>query len=172
MRLSDVLLKVTRVNLSRFASMSPSTSSVVTRADCTPRCRSAQHTSELTSALCTRATELSVLVWCARCCHNPGRSKDVSGRSVVHVAAGRGLVSVLEWLTACREGQMNGKDTESGYSPLHRAMFHGQVRTVVWLIEAGANLALLDHDGLTCLDHAVLDRPRHVSFEVKGLILC
>ena len=151
-----------------MCSMSPP-ASVVNRADCTPKCRSAQHTSELTSALCTRAEELSALVWCARSCHNPGRSKDLSGRALTHVAAGRGLVSVLEWVTGCREaGQLNGKDTESGYSPLHRAMFHGQMRTVVWLIEAGANLALLDHDGLTCLDHAVLDRPLHLSYEVTA----
>ena len=29
-------------------------------------------------------------------------------------------------------------------------------------------MQLLDHDGLTCLDHAVLDRPLHVSYDVTA----
>ena len=45
------------------------------------------------------------------------------------------LVQVLEWLLGCREAQLNSKDAESGYSPLHRAAFHGQLRTLVWLLQ-------------------------------------
>ena len=44
-------------------------------------------------------------------------------------------VQVLEWLLGCREAQLNSKDAESGYSPLHRAAFHGQLRTLVWLLQ-------------------------------------
>ena len=29
-------------------------------------------------------------------------------------------------------------------------------------------MQLLDQDGLTCLDHAVLDRPLHVSYDVTA----
>ena len=46
-----------------------------------------------------------------------------------------GAVQVLEWLLQCREAQLNSKDAESGYSPLHRAAFHGQLRTLVWLLQ-------------------------------------
>ena len=45
------------------------------------------------------------------------------------------MVQVLEWLLGCREAQLNSKDAESGYSPLHRAAFHGQLRTLVWLLQ-------------------------------------
>ena len=44
-------------------------------------------------------------------------------------------MQVLEWLLQCREAQLNSKDAESGYSPLHRAAFHGQIRTFVWLLQ-------------------------------------
>lgn len=139
---------------------------VTTKADCTVKCRSSKHTSELTSALCTGADPHSALLWCARHCFNPGRSKDTSGRSLVHVAAATGNVSLLQWLIDHKDGQINSKDVESGYSSLHRAMFHGQIKTVVKLIQCGANIALIDHDGLTVLDHAVLDRPLHVSYDI------
>ena len=92
----------------------------------------------------------------------------MSGRSLVHIAAANGQVSVLEWLIRSRDCQLNSKDTESGYTGLHRAMFHGNIRTVVYLIQQGANTALLDHDGLTVLDHAVLDRPLHLSYEATA----
>lgn len=138
---------------------------ICTRADCTPRCKSAGHCSELTAVLSAAVSEPAALAWLARHCHNPGKVKDRVGRSLVHLATSTGKLQVLQWLLTYKEGQLNGKDAESGYSPLHRAMFHGQVRAVVYLIKAGANLALADHDGMTALDHAVLDRPLHVSYE-------
>jgi len=84
------------------------------------------------------------------------------------VAAATGNVSLIQWLIDHKDGQINSKDVESGYSSLHRAMFHGQIKTVVKLIQCGANIALIDHDGLTVLDHAVLDRPLHVSYDVHA----
>jgi len=135
------------------------------RADCTPKCKSAGHCSELATVLCAAVSEPAALAWLARHCHNPGKSKDKVGRSLVHLATSTGKLQVLQWLLTYKDGQLNGKDSESGYSPLHRAMFHGQLRTVVFLIKAGANLALADHDGMTALDHAVLDRPLHVSYD-------
>ena len=84
------------------------------------------------------------------------------------MAAATGHVSLLHWLIERKDGQINSKDVESGYSSLHRAMFHGQIETVVKLIQCGANIALIDHDGLTVLDHAVLDRPLHVSYDINA----
>jgi len=138
---------------------------ICSRADCTPKCKSTGHCSELTTVLSAAVSEPAALAWIARHCHNPGKLKDKGGRSLVHLATSTGKLQVLEWLLTYKDGQLNGKDAESGYSPLHRAMFHGQVRAVVYLIKAGANLALADHDGMTALDHAVLDRPLHVSYE-------
>ena len=36
--------------------------------------------------------------------------------------------------------------------------------------QAGSNLALVDHSGLTALDHAVLDRPPHLSYQRNSLL--
>lgn len=135
------------------------------RADCTPRCKSSQQCQELVAALSHNVKEEVALTWIVRHCNSPSRGKDLSGRSLVHMAASRGLVRILEWLLRQKDVSLNGKDSESGYSPLHRAAFHGQIRTIVFLLEKGANLALVDNDGLTVLDHLVLDRPLHVAYE-------
>lgn len=63
---------------------------------------------------------------------------------------------------------MNGKDSESGYSAVHRAALHGQLQALVLLLARGANPALLDHDGLTFMEHLVLDRPLHVTYERRA----
>jgi len=143
---------------------------ICSRADCTHKCKSAGHCSELNAALSAAVSEPAALAWLARHCHNPGKAKDRVGRSLVHLATSTGKLQVLQWLLTYKDGQLNGKDSESGYSPLHRAMFHGQLRAVVFLIKTGANLALADHDGMTALDHAVLDRPLHVSYERHALL--
>ena len=134
------------------------------RGECEARCRSSQHCSQLASAV-TSSQELAGLAWCSRHCTTPGSAKDSSGRSLLHVAAGTGRKKILQWLLEWRAGQLNGKDAESGYSPLHRAVFHGQLSTVVMLIKLGANLHLLDNDGLTALDQTILDRPLHLSYD-------
>ena len=132
--------------------------------ECQARCRSSQHCGQLASAV-TSSPELAALAWCYRHCTSPGSGKDTSGRSLLHVAAATGSKQILRWLLEWRYGQLNGKDVESGYSPLHRAVFHGELSTVVMLIKLGANMSLLDHDGLTALDQTVLDRPLHLSYD-------
>ena len=47
---------------------------------------------------------------------------------------------------------------ESGYTPLHRSLFHGHVDMAKYLIDAGANPWIQDHDGLIPFDHLVKDR--------------
>ena len=136
--------------------------------ECGVKCRSSVHQTQLTSVLSCGSSELASLAWCHRHCGQPGRSRDSSGRTLVHVAAANGLVSILEWLLRARDCPINSKDTESGYTALHRAMFHGRLRTVVFLIQSGANTAIIDHNGLTVLDHAVLDRPLHLSYDITA----
>jgi len=140
------------------------------RADCTPRCRSAQHCAQLATALSHHVlvSEDAALAWIVRHCHGPARARDSKGKSLLHEAAARGLLKVLEWLLRQKEAPLNGKDTESGYSPLHRAAFHGHLRALVFLLGRGANPALVDNDGLTALDHLVWDRPLHVTFDPRA----
>ena len=138
---------------------------VGSKAECRPKCRSGQHSGQLARVLALPCSEEAALAWVARHCHAAARGRDGQGRSLLHAAASRGLLLVLEWLLRQRDAPLNGKDLESGYSPLHRAAFHGQLRALVVLLERGANLALLDHSGLTALDHLLLDRPVHVTYE-------
>jgi hypothetical protein len=138
------------------------------RADCTARCRSQQCCQQLARALSHPVSEEAALAWLVRHCHGPGRARDPGGRSVLHAAASRGLLRVLRWLLGQKDAPLNGKDLESGYSPLHRAAFHGQLRALVLLLGRGANIALLDNDGLTAPDHLVLDRPLHVAYERRA----
>jgi ankyrin repeat protein len=83
------------------------------------------------------AGEEELVAWISRHCYGPGRSRDPLGRSLLHVAASCGLTRLLTWLLQYKEAALNGKDTESGYSALHRAVFYGQIRTVVFLINKG-----------------------------------
>ena len=62
------------------------------------------------------------------------------------------------------------KDTESGYTALHRSVYHGQIHVARYLLSptasdsgsgpggAGANAAITDHEGLTPIDLMVKDR--------------
>ena len=47
---------------------------------------------------------------------------------------------------------------ESGYTPLHRSLLHGQIDVAKFLIDSGANLWIQDHDGLSPFDHLTKDR--------------
>jgi len=90
---------------------------------------------------------------CANVCIN----KDLDGRFAVHIAASLGKIKILNWLLS-NQAQINAKDQESGYSPLHRAVFFGQLRAVRHLVDRLANISQLDHDRLTCIDHLLQDR--------------
>ena len=68
------------------------------RADCTPRCRSAEHCGQLATALSHHVllSEDASLAWIVRHCHGPARARDAKGKSLLHEAAARGLLKVLE----------------------------------------------------------------------------
>ena len=90
-------------------------------------------------------SEPELLAWLGRHCYAPGRCRDPQGRSLLHVAASRGLTRLLAWLLKYKEAALNGKDAESGYSALHRAIFYGQIRTVVFLIKQGELTFYMSH---------------------------
>ena len=47
--------------------------------------------------------------------------------TILQVAASVGKKLVAEWLVRFREAAVNAKDAESGYTALHRAVYHGQI---------------------------------------------
>ena len=128
-------------------------------ADCTPKCRSRKDAAKLIAAV-TRGTDQQNLGYLATSCicRNPGKVADDIGRTLLHMAASVGKRSVCEWLIKYRNAPLNSKDSESGYTALHRAVFYGHIHVARFLIESGSNIAIQDHDGLTPLDHIVLDR--------------
>ena len=138
-------------------------------AECSAKCRSKQDAAKLISMIC-RGTDIESLIYIITkgICNNPGRISDVNGRSPLHLAAAVGKLKIVEWILTGKNGQVNGKDLESGYSALHRALFHGQVHVAKVLIsQFSANLAVQDHDGLTPLDHVSFDRstfPKNYGF--------
>ena len=47
--------------------------------------------------------------------------------TILQVASSVGKKLVAEWLVRFREAAVNAKDAESGYTALHRAVYHGQI---------------------------------------------
>jgi len=133
-------------------------------AECGPKCRSSQQVGELICAATQSCPEIQVIAWIARHCYAPVRWRDENGRSLLHVAASLGKLQLVDWLLKYKDVAINGKDRESGYSALHRAALYGQIRTLIYLIKQGGNLALVDNNGLTALDHVVSDLPDNVQF--------
>ena len=138
-------------------------------AECSTKCRSKQDAAKLISVIC-RSTDIESLIYLITkgICNNPGKVIDPNGRSPLHLAAAVGKLKVIEWIVSLKNGQLNAKDLESGYSALHRALFHGQVHVAKVLIsQFNANISLQDHDGLTPLDHVSYDRstfPKNYGF--------
>ena len=92
-------------------------------------------------------------------CNNAGRVTDASGRTPLHIASSVGKLKIVDWLLRFKGAHVNAKDGESGYSALHRAIFHGQLHIAKILVSNyNANLSLQDFDGLTPLDHVSIDR--------------
>ena len=126
--------------------------------ECTIKCHSAQHASYVLSAITkSDEDEERILNFLQMACANVCVNKDLDGRFAVHIAASLGKIKILNWLLS-NQAQINAKDQESGYSPLHRAVFFGQLRAVRHLVDRLANISQLDHDRLTCIDHLLQDR--------------
>lgn len=130
--------------------------------ECSPGCRSQQHGAQITAAI-IRGTDLQAIAYMKNICHRCHLVADSSGRSALHTASSCGKRKVVRWLLA-QGVPLNQKDIESGYTPLHRALFYGHVHVAIALIKAGANISALDYDALTPLDHINFDRPQLVSF--------
>ena len=141
----------------------------LTIAECSTKCRSKKDAAKLISVICRSGdTESLIYLITKSLCNNAGKITDVYGRSPLHMASAVGKLKVIEYLLSYKGGQVNAKDLESGYSALHRALFHGQIHIAKVLIsQYNANISLQDHDGLTALDHVSFDRstfPRNYGY--------
>ncbi|XP_065342837.1 inhibitor of Bruton tyrosine kinase [Cloeon dipterum] len=131
--------------------------------ECTRRCRSLGHASSVIAAV-VRGTEEEAVAYMKWLCWRPGQVVDAEGRTALHVAASKGRRRVVEWLVKQKEAAINLRDLESGYTPLHRSLFYGQIHVAVALIQMGANPAMFDKEDMTPLDLAMKSRPPIVEY--------
>ncbi|XP_042889626.1 inhibitor of Bruton tyrosine kinase-like isoform X2 [Penaeus japonicus] len=130
--------------------------------ECTLTCRSRQHGSQITAAI-IRGTEAQAISYMKNMCQQCCVVTDITGKTALHTAVSCGKKKVVQWLL-CQGVPLNQRDWENGYTPLHRALFYGQIHAACALLKAGANLCVQDHDSLTPLDHVNFDRPLYVTF--------
>jgi len=73
--------------------------------------------------------------------------KDVTGRTLVHLAASEGRVDVLEWLRA--QGANLHATDNLDETPVFLAASNGRIGAMSWLAEQGAEINLKDRNGWT-----------------------
>ncbi|XP_026320552.1 inhibitor of Bruton tyrosine kinase isoform X2 [Hyposmocoma kahamanoa] len=128
--------------------------------DCTKRCKSRSHGQALTSAITKRSVkDESLASFIKATCANFSKAFDFEGRTALHMSASRGRNRLMEWLVRhSSEAFVNARDRESGYTPLHRSIFYGQIHSAVALLKIGVNTDIVDKDDYKALEHAMLDR--------------
>ena len=99
---------------------------------CMPRCRSQDHGTAMAAAI-TCGTSHQVKTFVLSHCLNPFHIMDATGRNLLHVAASCGKLEVMEWLLE-HGADVRVKDKESGWTPLHRSTFYGQISCAIHLI--------------------------------------
>ncbi|KAM9852655.1 inhibitor of Bruton tyrosine kinase [Aulostomus maculatus] len=132
--------------------------------NCTPKCRSLQHADEVVAAI-TCGSEGQLRAFLTSHCRNVANLRDAFGRTALHLAASMGKKALLEWLMESKNADLMVKDKESGWTALHRSIFYGQIHCVISLVKHGGLLSTQDREGLTVLDLAMKDRPKHVVFQ-------
>ncbi|CAH2234229.1 jg16678 [Pararge aegeria aegeria] len=128
--------------------------------DCTKRCKSRIHGQSLTSAITKRSvSDESLASFIKSTCANFAKAFDFEGRTALHMTASRGRNGLMEWLVRhSSDAFINARDRESGYTPLHRSIFYGQIHSAVTLMKLGVNTDIVDKDDYKALDHAMLDK--------------
>lgn len=106
--------------------------------DCTERCKSKQHGDEISSVITKRGvTDAELCAYLNWRCGNCKNVCDSAGRTALHFAASCGRKKLLQWLVRNKKAQINLKDQESGYTPLHRSVFYGKINAAIALIQLG-----------------------------------
>lgn len=106
---------------------------------CAPKCRSKGHATWLLSSITKTCSDVETVL-CLSKCFNAGLISDELGRTLLHLAAACGRKRIVSWLCANFRVNVNAKDFCSGWTPLHYAMYHGQIDAAVSLILAGADV--------------------------------
>ncbi|KAI8822393.1 uncharacterized protein EV422DRAFT_396866 [Fimicolochytrium jonesii] len=80
--------------------------------------------------------------------------RDTDGNTALHVATSLGNYEVVETLLESAKVNVNLQDVESGYTPLHRALYDGNIWMALLLLQtrSDCDLMLTDREGNTCLD--------------------
>jgi len=86
----------------------------------------------------TRGSEKLLQAFLVGHCHNATILKDGFGRTALHLAASTGKRALLEWLVESKNADVAAKDKESGWTPLHRSVFYGQIHCLMALVKVGA----------------------------------
>jgi len=88
------------------------------------------------------------------------------GSSALHLATWRSHVGIVRSVLDACNADVDVQDEESGWTALHRALYHGNVRVASLLMQAGANGALRDHMGRRAVDLVSRTLVRHADVVV------
>lgn len=99
------------------------------------RCTSLQHGGQLAAVATMRAEQPLLAAYMRWLCGTCGRATDSAGRTALHLAASCGHGAVVRWLVRCADAGIDVRDIESGYTPLHRSIFYGQIHVAADLIK-------------------------------------
>ena len=101
--------------------------------DCTSECHLKQHADIITA--CSSLGNLKLLQHCVTICGNPFHIVDSVGRNVLHVAASKGHLHIVEWLLTKKRVTIDLGDFESRWSALHRSLYFGYLGVAVFLVK-------------------------------------
>jgi len=103
--------------------------------------------------------------------------RDLLGRSILHkLASAHSESDSIHWLELLAQNhllQLNIPDLESGWTPLHRALYHGNLRFARILIDQlECDTNIKDHEGLSAFDlyHSTIDGPIFNSISTRQLL--
>lgn len=135
--------------------------------ECTPKCRSHTHAQNILSCV-TKATPSEIRAYCLWLCHNFTTVTDDLGRNLLHLVCSCGKWEIVEWLLDHCNCEVDVRDSESGWTALHRSLYYGHINVARILLSHGASLRMTDHEGLTPLDIILKDRLPYVEYLSNG----
>jgi hypothetical protein len=94
------------------------------------------------------------------------------GQTPLHVAVIAGQVECVSVLLADPSLDVNRRDADLGWTPLHYAIFKKFPRIAVMLAARGAEIDVLDHEGFSPVDLAFVDTyppPQRSDFDLHQL---
>ncbi|XP_054716016.1 inhibitor of Bruton tyrosine kinase-like isoform X2 [Uloborus diversus] len=131
--------------------------------ECTVRCKSNSHAKQILNCAVV-ASSSQIRSYAAYLCHNFSTVTDELGRNLLHIAASCGKWDIVEWLLEYCNVDVDVKDSESGWTALHRSLFYGQLYPARILCLYGASLRAFDKEGFTPLDIILKDRLPYIEY--------